>query len=109
MHDELSLAIPSAKYKLGGSAKGHNGLKSLIACFGSEHFARIRVGIGRPESKESEVVAKYVLEDFPREEMEAIRGAGYEGVVAILKKEGFVNWKYNNIIILLYFFIIFII
>jgi PTH1 family peptidyl-tRNA hydrolase len=52
VHDELSLAVPSVKYKLGGSAKGHNGLKSLIAYLGSEQFARIRVGIGRPESRE---------------------------------------------------------
>jgi hypothetical protein len=37
------------------------------------------------------VVVKYVLEEFPQEDMQAIRGAAYEGLVAILKKEGFVN------------------
>jgi peptidyl-tRNA hydrolase, PTH1 family len=90
LHDELSLALNCSKYKLGGSARGHNGLKSLIQSLGSDEFARVRIGIGRPQSKDSEVVAKYVLEQFGEEEMRAIRGLAYQGVLEILKKEAFI-------------------
>jgi PTH1 family peptidyl-tRNA hydrolase len=57
---------------LGGSSKGHNGLKSLILSLNTDEFARVRIGIGRPESKESQVVAKYVLEEFGEQEIRGI-------------------------------------
>jgi len=50
----------------------------------------VRIGIGRPQSKDSEVVAKYVLEKFEEEEMRAIRGLAYQAVLEILKKEAFI-------------------
>jgi PTH1 family peptidyl-tRNA hydrolase len=62
----------------------------LIQSLGSEEFARVRIGIGRPQSKDSEVVAKYVLEQFEEEEMRAIRGLAYQAVLEILKKEAFI-------------------
>lgn len=61
VHDELELPFGQVNVKAGGSARGHNGLKSLIQYLGTD-FARIRCGIGRPEHKED--VANYVLSDF---------------------------------------------
>jgi peptidyl-tRNA hydrolase, PTH1 family len=61
IHDELELPFGKVAFKKGGSAKGHNGLKSLIAAFGSD-FDRVRCGIGRPEQKEQ--VGDYVLHTF---------------------------------------------
>lgn len=61
VHDELELPFGTVKYKFAGSAKGHNGLRSLISFCGAD-FARIRVGIGRPENKEH--VPDYVLQNF---------------------------------------------
>lgn len=61
VHDELELPFTKLAFKLGGSAKGHNGLRSLIAALG-DHFARLRFGIGRPDSKEQ--VPHYVLQNF---------------------------------------------
>lgn len=61
VHDELELPFGKIAYKKGGSAKGHNGLKSLIAAMGDQ-FDRLRVGIGRPENREE--VPDYVLEKF---------------------------------------------
>ena len=61
VHDELELPFGQVKTKTGGSAKGHNGLKSIISSIG-DLFHRIRVGIGRPLNREA--VPDYVLEIF---------------------------------------------
>jgi peptidyl-tRNA hydrolase len=47
-HDELSIAPGKFKFQLGGSPKGHNGLRDLIKQLKTEEFHRMRVGIGRP-------------------------------------------------------------
>lgn len=61
VHDELELPFGSIKFKFDGSAKGHNGLKSLMACGGS-NFLRLRFGIDRPENRDD--VPDYVLAKF---------------------------------------------
>jgi PTH1 family peptidyl-tRNA hydrolase len=61
----------------------------LIQSLGSEEFARVRIGIGRPQSKDSQVVAKYVLDQFEEEEIKEIRGQAYQAVMEILKKKAF--------------------
>ena len=62
LHDELELPFGKIALKVGGSAKGHNGLKSLIQVWGADAFARLRFGIGRPDQKEQ--VPDYVLSSF---------------------------------------------
>ena len=62
VHDELEKPLGKLAIKMGGSARGHNGLKSLIERWGTPEFARLRFGIGRPEVKEQ--VPHYVLERF---------------------------------------------
>jgi peptidyl-tRNA hydrolase, PTH1 family len=61
IHDELELPFGQVKFKSGGSAKGHNGLKSIIAHIG-DGFDRLRIGISRPENREE--VPDYVLKNF---------------------------------------------
>lgn len=61
VHDELEQPFGVLKMRLGGSARGHNGLKSIIAACGDQ-FVRLRFGIGRPVVKEE--VPQYVLEKF---------------------------------------------
>ena len=61
VHDELELPFGELRFKMGGSHKGHNGLKSIIGICG-DMFARLRFGIGRPEQRER--VPDYVLENF---------------------------------------------
>ncbi len=63
IHDELELPFGSIKLKLSGSAKGHNGLKSIISFYGPD-FYRLRFGIGRPENRED--VPDYVLTKFDK-------------------------------------------
>lgn len=65
VHDELELPFGTVKTKTGGSAKGHNGLKSIIEYTGP-YFHRLRVGIGRPANREN--VPDYVLSPFSRGE-----------------------------------------
>ncbi len=67
VHDDLDLTLGKIRVRQGSSAAGHNGVKSLIACLGSQDFVRIRVGISRPQlGKEvsEETVKDYVLGDF---------------------------------------------
>jgi PTH1 family peptidyl-tRNA hydrolase len=61
VHDELELPFGTLKFKHDGSSKGHNGLKSLIAAWGS-NFLRLRFGIGRPDDQAE--VPDYVLQNF---------------------------------------------
>lgn len=65
VHDELEKKFGSIHIRLGGSARGHNGLRSFIAACG-ENFWRLRIGIDRPADKNQ--VASYVLERFPATE-----------------------------------------
>ncbi len=52
VHDELDLDPGSVRLKHGGGLAGHNGLRSITQVLGSREFARIRVGIGKPPSKD---------------------------------------------------------
>ena len=61
VHDEIDLPFGDIRPRIGGGLAGHNGLKSLREGLGSPDFARVRVGVGRPDSTDPEIVAAYVL------------------------------------------------
>ena len=46
--DDVSLPLGKLRIRKGGSAGGHNGLKSIIASLGTDVFPRIRIGVGAP-------------------------------------------------------------
>lgn len=69
IHDELEKKFGSTHVRQGGSARGHNGLRSLIARAGVD-FWRLRIGIDRPADKKD--VARYVLERFNSDELEQL-------------------------------------
>lgn len=72
IHDDLDLAIGEVKLRqLGKAIRGHNGLRSIVATVPNE-FHCLRVGIDRPDSKQSNIVAKYVLSKFTRPEQEIL-------------------------------------
>lgn len=52
-YDEMALAVGSIRLRKNGSSGGHNGMKSIIANFGNENIARIRIGIGEPPHKDA--------------------------------------------------------
>ena len=61
LHDEIDLPFGRIEARLGGGLAGHNGLKSLKRGFGDAEFWRVRVGVGRPDSTDPDIVAAYVL------------------------------------------------
>ena len=61
LHDEIDLPFGEIRTRLGGGLAGHNGLKSLKRELGSAEFQRIRIGVGRPDSTDPDIVAAYVL------------------------------------------------
>ena len=74
LHDEIDIPFGEIRVREGGGLAGHNGLKSLKRGFGSADFWRIRIGVGRPDSTDPEVVSAWVLGKFrePPAEVEAL-------------------------------------
>ena len=64
-HDDLDIDFGKIKTKFGGSSAGHNGIASIDKFIGKE-YSRVRVGIGKPETKIS--ASDYVLNNFNDEE-----------------------------------------
>ncbi len=61
--DEIALPVGKMRIRTGGSAGGHNGLKSIIAQLGTDKFARIRLGVGAPPHPDYDM-ADWVLGAF---------------------------------------------
>jgi PTH1 family peptidyl-tRNA hydrolase len=70
VHDEIDFPFGRVEARLGGGTGGHNGLKSLRQGLGSPDFRRVRVGVGRPDTTDPEIVAKYVLSRFRESDAE---------------------------------------
>ena len=68
VHDEIDLPFGNVRSRLGGGLAGHNGLKSIAQGLGGSDFWRVRVGVGRPDSTDPDVVARYVLSRFEEPE-----------------------------------------
>lgn len=64
VHDEIDLPFGEVRTRLGGGLAGHNGLKSISNAFGGPDFWRVRVGVGRPDGTDPEVVSRHVLGRF---------------------------------------------
>ncbi len=64
VHDEIDLPFDDVRTRLGGGLAGNNGLKSIKRELGGAEFMRVRVGVGRPDSTDPEIVASYVLGRF---------------------------------------------
>jgi PTH1 family peptidyl-tRNA hydrolase len=81
VHDELELPLGTISLKFSGGLGGHNGLRSMKSCFGNADFWRLRIGIGRPDSRlpgeggpagSGEGVYDWVLSDFSDGELETL-------------------------------------
>ncbi len=64
VHDEIDLPFGEVRTRTGGGLAGHNGLKSIKRELGGADFTRVRVGVGRPDSSDPEIVSAYVLGRF---------------------------------------------
>jgi peptidyl-tRNA hydrolase, PTH1 family len=64
VHDELDLPVATLRVKAGGGLAGHNGLRSIQSHLHTEAFNRVRIGVGKPASKERG--ADHVLSGFSK-------------------------------------------
>ena len=83
VHDELELPFGTISLKFSGGLGGHNGLRSMKQCFDSADFWRLRIGLGRPDSRlpgrgssssreDGEGIIDWVLSDFSKTECEKL-------------------------------------
>jgi peptidyl-tRNA hydrolase, PTH1 family len=74
VHDEMDFELGRLQVKNGGGLAGHNGLKSIAHALGGDGFRRVRVGVGRPDSSDPEIVSAHVLSPFrePPEQVAAL-------------------------------------
>lgn len=97
IHDELDIPFGQVHFKMGGGLAGHNGLKSIAAQLGTDQFARMRIGIGRPPVGS---VSNWVLSPFSSDEqialpllLEKLHDPFIGAVVDGLSKVGIYNKK----------------
>ena len=68
--DDLALPFGKIRLRPGGSHGGHNGLRSIIDCLGTNEFIRLRIGI-MPEHPVSNT-KNFVLENFSKDESKEV-------------------------------------
>jgi PTH1 family peptidyl-tRNA hydrolase len=81
LHDEIDLPFGEVRTRLGGGLAGHKGLRSLAEHLGGAEFWRVRIGVGRPDTTDPELVSRHVLgrfEEDPEGVGELIRRAADE-------------------------------
>ena len=64
VHDEVDLELGQLQLRVGGGLAGHNGLRSITQTLGTQEFARLRVGVGRPGRGDRRTIADFVLSPF---------------------------------------------
>ncbi|HTQ68695.1 MAG TPA: aminoacyl-tRNA hydrolase [Solirubrobacteraceae bacterium] len=88
IHDEIDLPFGQLQLRTGGGLAGHNGLKSIKRELGSAEFRRLRVGVGRPESTDPDIVSSWVLSRFGESDEQVsalVRAAADEVERAVLE------------------------
>ena len=73
IYDDISFAPGNLRIRQSGSAGGHNGIKNIIKCLGTQEFMRIKVGVG--EKPKNWDLADFVLGHFSKEERENLEDA----------------------------------
>jgi PTH1 family peptidyl-tRNA hydrolase len=81
LFDDLDLLFGVIRLRSDGGAGGHNGMRSIIGQLGTNQFARLRFGIGRPPGRMDP--AAFVLQDFNRDEAAELSGIVDRAVEAI--------------------------
>jgi PTH1 family peptidyl-tRNA hydrolase len=71
-HDDFDIDFGKIKTKFGGSSAGHNGVESIDKFIGKE-YSRVRIGIGKPNTKPGVDVSDFVLKNFDEEEIQELK------------------------------------
>ena len=85
--DDIDLPLGKVRVRQSGSAGGHNGVRSLIAAFGTDALRRVKIGVGRPgrPGEDRDQVADHVLSPFLPEEHDAVARACDEAADQVMK------------------------
>ena len=101
IYDDATLQFGTFRLKKEGSFGGHNGIKSIIQCLGTEVFDRLKVGVG--PVPDNIPIDSYVLSNFSDDELLNIKKMGKIAIELIdyWKKEGIekAQNKYNGMVI----------
>ena len=81
-HDELDLPLGVMRLRPGGGSGGQKGVASTIQQLGTQNFARLRLGIGRPPGQMDP--SAYVLQDFSKQDKEVLETVMDRAVKAVL-------------------------
>lgn len=85
LYDEASLPFGTIRARIGGSAGGHNGIKSIIEQLGADTFNRVRIGIG--EAPDPRPLEDWVLSKFSNEELEKLAGKILPRAIEFVKEK----------------------
>ena len=80
--DEMALPVGNIRVKTSGSAGGHNGLKSIISCLGTDKFPRIRIGVGEVPHPDYDQV-DWVMSTFKNQDAKDIAEAAKRAAEAV--------------------------
>jgi PTH1 family peptidyl-tRNA hydrolase len=87
VHDEVDLEPGRLQARLGGGLAGHNGLRSVAQHLGTSEFARLRIGVGRPERGDPRPVADFVLSPFsPEVDVERLVARAADAVETVARE-----------------------
>ena len=81
--DDVTQAPGKLRIRPSGSAGGHNGLKSIISCLGTDQFPRIRIGVGQKPHPDYDL-ADWVLGRFPEADKKALEDRFEDAAAAAL-------------------------
>ena len=88
MFDDVSLEPGRLRIRKNGSAGGHNGIKSIISCLGSQEFPRVKIGVGAKPHPDYDL-ADWVLSVFPQDQrkaMDEVYARAAEAAVTLITK-----------------------
>lgn len=85
VYDDISIDLGKVRFRSAGSDGGHNGIKSIIKCLGTQSFDRLKVGIGPQPNIPSET---FVLQNFTTDELDKVKEIIKKPLIENYLKEG---------------------
>lgn len=81
IYDDVDLPLGRVRMRRGGGSGGHNGVQSIIDAVGDATFARLRLGVGRPDANTD--LIEHVLSEFASDESAGVAMAIKRGARAV--------------------------